>query len=70
MIKEQLNKDSRGLQTRNWANLGQTFKAAQTMTQLLSLAKELLKCIQNQRLKWKENQTIIVTDFTQICSPF
>ena len=39
------------------------------MTQLLSVAKELLKCIQNQRLKWKENQTIIATDFTQICSP-
>ena len=39
------------------------------MTQLLSLAKELLKWIQNQRLKWKENQTIITTDFTQICSP-
>ena len=39
------------------------------MTQLLSLAKELLKWIQNQRLKWKDNQTIITTDFTQICSP-
>ena len=39
------------------------------MTQLLSLAKELLKWIQNQRLKWKNNQTIITTDFTQICSP-
>ena len=39
------------------------------MTQLLSPAKELLKWIQNQRLKWKDNQTIISTDFTQICSP-
>ena len=62
---------------RNWTNLGYTFKDAQPMTQLLSFAREFVIKVDLGEFCCKdiitqmerENQTIIIKDFTQICSP-
>ena len=64
---------------RNWTNLGYTFKDTQPMTQLLLFAREFVIKVDLGEFCCKdtitypymerENQTIIIKDFTQICSP-